>query len=484
MNANKANRLAGLFTATALAVLSLGIGFYAVSLRDDGMEKPAKTLEDYLNDGKKFYERGDYSEAIVSYQKVVSMDEGNQDALMGLGSAYVTNADYESAVKTYQSVLDADPSNVDACVELATTLLLDGRRDEAKELVDTTARTVSDERLTGLQKQMTVEAPVFSVASGTYDSYQLLTIENSGQGAVVYYTTDGSEPDEYSAVMGDGMVLSEPHVVLRAKAYNALGFSSEETAAEYTITVPAQAYQGDYDTMDYLCRILGKNDGNVWNYELASLRDIYLVGPSTMSQQEMANVTFTENGWKSGNNERSSTGNLRDLSFLAWCPFVKSVNIAWQNQLSLEGVQTCRNLESLAVVNCGVTDLSPLAGLGGLRRLSLGGNDISDVSVLSGLSNLEFLGLWNNRITDVSPLGNLTKLTQLNLSGNQLSTADALSGLTGLKELWIRSNRLSDLSFTDSMPDLKVLMAGGNPVTNYGKLELRAADFNSTDLTE
>ena len=38
-----------------------------------------------------------------------------------------------------------------------------------------------------------------------------------------------------------------------------------------------------------------------------------------------------------------------------------------------------------------------------LTKLELNGNNIQDVSPLSGLTNLTWLQLWNNNIQDASP---------------------------------------------------------------------------------
>ena len=48
-----------------------------------------------------------------------------------------------------------------------------------------------------------------------------------------------------------------------------------------------------------------------------------------------------------------------------------------------------------------------LAGLGGLRALSLRDNGLGDLAALSGLTRLEVLDIGNNRIADLGPLAAL-----------------------------------------------------------------------------
>ena len=111
-------------------------------------------------------------------------------------------------------------------------------------------------------------------------------------------------------------------------------------------------------------------------------------------------------------------------------------------------------------------------------------NEITDISVLSGMKELRSLGLWNNQISDITPLSGLKELRTLDVSGNQLTDASVCGELPELTELWVRRNRIQDLSFTDRLEDLRVLMAGENPVTEYGRLKIRANDLSFTDLTE
>ena len=70
-------------------------------------------------------------------------------------------------------------------------------------------------------------------------------------------------------------------------------------------------------------------------------------------------------------------------------------------------------LEVLRFTKNSVSDLSALAGLVNLKRLSLKSNSVSDVSPLSGLESLEILHLAGNRITNTSVLAGLvSNLTQ------------------------------------------------------------------------
>ena len=83
-------------------------------------------------------------------------------------------------------------------------------------------------------------APTFSPAAGTYTLAQDVTISSTATGAKIYYTTDGTDPNN----TGNGTLYSSPvHIAatttLKAIAYDASGVNpSPVVSALYTITGP------------------------------------------------------------------------------------------------------------------------------------------------------------------------------------------------------------------------------------------------------
>lgn len=80
----------------------------------------------------------------------------------------------------------------------------------------------------------TVASPVFSPAGGTYSSPQVVTITCQTAGATIRYTTNGSEPNQSSAVYTGPITISST-TVLKAKAFKAGMNDSPTVSATYTI---------------------------------------------------------------------------------------------------------------------------------------------------------------------------------------------------------------------------------------------------------
>jgi internalin A len=124
-----------------------------------------------------------------------------------------------------------------------------------------------------------------------------------------------------------------------------------------------------------------------------------------------------------------------------------------------------KTLTELDAESKGITDLTGLRYVSGLRKLVLGGNNISDLGSIADLIHLEELYLWNNRnITDISPLKNLIALRYLNLNHCKIADVTPLTNLKQLIDLRLSENEIVDVSPLEGLSRLKVLEIGGNPI--------------------
>jgi len=138
---------------------------------------------------------------------------------------------------------------------------------------------------------------------------------------------------------------------------------------------------------------------------------------------------------------------------------------------NLEGIQHCTGLDSeLHLQGNNIADISQLSGLTGLTGLYLQGNEITDIGPLSGLTKLAHLGLYYNAITDLSPLSGLTALIDLRLSDNNIADVSPLSGLTGLRRLELDGNNVVDIGPLSGLTGLWNLFLYDNAITDIGPL--------------
>ncbi len=152
---------------------------------------------------------------------------------------------------------------------------------------------------------------------------------------------------------------------------------------------------------------------------------------------------------------------IRDLSGIEGAVGLKELDLGFNPLADLRPLAALPALESLNLDGA-ATDLRALAGLAGLRRLSLRSNGIDDLWPLAGLTSLVELDLGDNRIADLQPLASLGKLAVLRADRNRIADLWPLASLAGLEALELGANRVRDLQPLASLARLQTLRLGGN----------------------
>jgi len=119
-------------------------------------------------------------------------------------------------------------------------------RDAAGNIVGTVTvpamKTVVANPVNGVQPPAAsgqAAAPVFSLAGGTYNTAQWVSLTSTTAGATIRYTTDGSEPTASSAKYL-GPINVTQSMTIKAKAFKELMNASGTSTASYTINVASQ----------------------------------------------------------------------------------------------------------------------------------------------------------------------------------------------------------------------------------------------------
>ena len=161
------------------------------------------------------------------------------------------------------------------------------------------------------------------------------------------------------------------------------------------------------------------------------------------------------------------TRDIRDTDLIG----LTHLDARFRGIISLEGIQHCTGLAELRLYGNEIIDITMLSGLINLTTLYLDNNQISDISVLSNLTKLETLTLSNNEIVSINALSGLTKLADLlSLSNNKIVNISALSGMANLVRLDLADNEIIDISALSELTDLTGLGLGNNEIADISAL--------------
>ncbi len=138
-----------------------------------------------------------------------------------------------------------------------------------------------------------------------------------------------------------------------------------------------------------------------------------------------------------------------------------SMNFFHSTLRNLEGLDEFTNLKSLNVSRTDIdnSQLRYIALLNGVERLELNGNDINDLTLISGL-NPRHLGLACLQITSLRGLENMSNIEILDLYGNtQLTDIDALVNLVNLNDLDVRQTNIAASDVMEQMPHISRIVS-------------------------
>ena len=117
------------FLATSISIS------FSIQLTNAIAENNTSGISNLINKGEDLYNLGNYDEAIKYYDKALSIDPNNIQALYSKGLA-IYNWDKYEAIKYYDKALSIDPNNTHALYSKGLALDSLGDRDEAIKYYD------------------------------------------------------------------------------------------------------------------------------------------------------------------------------------------------------------------------------------------------------------------------------------------------------------------------------------------------------------
>lgn len=187
-------------------------------------------------------------------------------------------------------------------------------------------------------------------------------------------------------------------------------------------------------------------------------------------------VIYTSDLWTI--EELTVPAEVEDLSDLALMTHLKKLTIADRQIPSLSFLSGMTGLEELSITGCRIGEgMGVIGTLPSLKKLTLSDCGLSTIADLSNALVLKTLDLSNNAIGDISPLAGMTALEKLNLSENAVGDLTTLAGLPQLRILNLSHNAIS------SMVPLTSCAAMNELDVSYNSISDLSAVSNMSGLT-
>lgn len=193
--------------------------------------------EEYQVDRGAYYTRqAKYDKAISCYNRALELDSGNIDLMFSLADVYLlknNKIEYEYLLRD----IARNPAASTEQLESAYGRLIAIYRARGDyQTINDLLLSCSSELILSTYRNYIARTPEFSVKEGYYASIQPLNLTAFGTGKI-YYTVDGTEPTESSAVYTAPILLEKGDYVISAYFVNDKGISSNIVTKEYHIEI-------------------------------------------------------------------------------------------------------------------------------------------------------------------------------------------------------------------------------------------------------
>ncbi|MGN0430751.1 MAG: chitobiase/beta-hexosaminidase C-terminal domain-containing protein [Lachnospiraceae bacterium] len=211
---------------------------------------------------------GKYEEAISYYRRALELQPENIAYRNVLADLYAQTGDEDAYVSTLIQILSSGYASEDEKEAVYKKLITFYKTKEDYASINTLLNNTTDEVIRTTYQEYMALPPEFSYQEGTYAEVVPLKLTSSIRGTI-YYTLDGSVPDENSEVYTTPIFLETGYYEICATFINEYGIKSEVVKKTYVIDIfrpvapEVEIYSGEY-TRPEMIKVLVPAESTVY----------------------------------------------------------------------------------------------------------------------------------------------------------------------------------------------------------------------------
>jgi len=432
------------------------------------------------------------------YNMAYDFSGKDENVAIELANQYISSGNYTKAEATLTQALTSAPTT-DLYAALCQTYVAQDKLLDAVNLLD----SIVDPTILAEITSMRPTAPAADYASGYYSQYMDIHLSSSAK--TIFYTLDGDYPSIAGMQYDSFITLPTGETQVHAISVDQNGLVSPLTLLNYTITGIIEEVVFTDSAIEAAIReqINASSTKSIYTNELWDITE-FTVPEGAATFNDLTLMPYLEN-LTLQNHTLDNLGFLstltkletldltgcqfpsEDLSILANLPVLSRLTLADCSLSTISGLAGANALSYLDLSSNTVRNLEVLTPMTTLIEINLQHNAVTELKALSGLVNLEKLNVGFNVITDLSPLTGCAKLNWLDASNNQISQLSGVNTLPLLTYLSLEENTLSDVSILSSNTELKNLNIGSNTITDISALrtltKLETFNFSSNQIS-
>lgn len=193
------------------------------------------SFDHQMSQAETAYREGDYDSALQYIARARELEPDNPEAEILEARIYVRDNNESAAQSILLSVIQENPDNTTAYGELLRLYEQQGEYTAIRDLMNQASGNMRE-----IYQNYVCSLPEISQEGGSYSEEVTIEISNIPSGTTVYYTLDGSDPDQDSERYEEPVELTEEGTfTFKYIAYNEKSVPSDIGEEEYVISFDA-----------------------------------------------------------------------------------------------------------------------------------------------------------------------------------------------------------------------------------------------------
>lgn len=204
-----------------------------------------------IEKAKEYAEQEEYEQAITYLDKAYEKDESLSQVLFLKADYYYLLQDNESALQVLKGIIDKGIYSYEDVEEAYDKMITIYTKEERYEEINELLLSCGEDAIVNMFQSYLAKEPEFSYVEGDYAEVIPLKLSSNTSGTI-YYTTDGSTPDETSEIYTAPLFLENGEYIISAFFVNDYGIKSDVVSKTYHISLEVPnapevvLYSGEY----------------------------------------------------------------------------------------------------------------------------------------------------------------------------------------------------------------------------------------------